>query len=678
MDNSKAKTAMAGTKSAAAPRRYLVESLGPDLAGRLVLDEYGEAASCVENAATMLDYPSFGCFLCFDEVTGIVIKVGPLPWDFVTDGRDMMGTDVWMAAHWMYGLGVRVDEEHVKAAFDVVARRHPVRAVRYAGRHKRLVRLPYYTSRSAPTGDDNVHEFLRRKRDAQADPSRAAVYGRSKAIIRFAKSELPRVVDESEAALIASGIDLFQRGDVIVRPSREIVPAADKRKTHSWRLIEATPPHVREQMMRAADYVRFDLDSKKYVPYECPESVVKMYCARTGFFKLPLIAGVITAPTLRPDGSLLDRPGYDAETALLLVTSGQAFPPAPAEPSYEEAKCALAFLDGLLDEVPFVTTVDRSVMLAALLTAPVRRSLPVAPLFVFTSPVRGSGKSYLVDLLSLLMTGEIAAVVAQDEKKDEETAKRFDAALLAGDGLISIDNCRRELKGGWLETAASQPLLKIRSFGHLDNVTVANSAMLCATGNQMEIGGDMDRRCLFCWIDHGLERPEERVYSHRPDQMIRDNRGAYVVAALTVLRGFICAGRPAKLVPYEGYGAWNDLVRGALVWLGRPDPVKSKAASSGADVARNRASAVFKTWSAALHSESVSVRQLVKAAADHEELRDALMEVAGKDGRINEWKLAWWLRKNRDRIIAGLKLVQDPEEYDLPRWLIMAAPAMEH
>ena len=53
-------------------------------------------------------------------------------------------------------------------------------------------------------------------------------------IIRVAAGEHPRVVDESEAALIAAGLPLYPRGNAIVRPIVEVVPAAGEGATIIW------------------------------------------------------------------------------------------------------------------------------------------------------------------------------------------------------------------------------------------------------------------------------------------------------------------------------------------------------------------------------------------------------------------------------------------------------------
>ena len=46
-----------------------------------------------------------------------------------------------------------------------------------------------------------------------------------------------------------------------------------------------------------------------------------------------------------------------------------------------------------------------------------------------------------------------------------------------------------------------------------------------------------------------------------------------MAAALTILRGFVAAGRPdQKLDAWGSFVAWSDLVRQAIVWAGATDP----------------------------------------------------------------------------------------------------------
>ena len=77
--------------------------------------------------------------------------------------------------------------------------------------------------------------------------------------------------------------------------------------------------------------------------------------------------GVISTPTLRPDGSLITEPGFDGATGLILFR-----PPSmaaiPDEPSLDDAMQALVVLEDLLFEFPFANEYSKSVALSALIT----------------------------------------------------------------------------------------------------------------------------------------------------------------------------------------------------------------------------------------------------------------------------------------------------------------------
>src|SRR5207245_182808 len=99
------------------------------------------------------------------------------------------------------------------------------------------------------------------------------------------------------------------------------------------------------------------------------------------------------------------------------------------------------------------------------------------PLFGFTAPTPGSGKSLLVDMVAMLATGRPMPVIGQG-RSEEELEKRLGAALLAGDVAISIDNCNHELQSSFLCQALTQQHLNIRLLGLSRHVkTPVNAAI---------------------------------------------------------------------------------------------------------------------------------------------------------------------------------------------------------
>ena len=225
-------------------------------------------------------------------------------------------------------------------------------------------------------------------------------------LITVEAGKLHRIASKGEAALIQANVDFYSRGGQVVRPIIDEVDASKGRKTKSARLGAVGEDTMRDYLSRFARWERFDKRSKE--PHRCdpPRDISGIILSRDGEWKFRPLAGVITAPTMRPDGSIFATPGYDPVTRLVLLDP----PPMPVlitNPTMEDALEALALFEELLTEFPFVDEASKAVALSALITPVVRGAMGVAPLHAFRAPAAGSGKSYLVDIASAIETGRL-------------------------------------------------------------------------------------------------------------------------------------------------------------------------------------------------------------------------------------------------------------------------------
>lgn len=484
--------------------------------------------------------------------------------------------------------------------------------------------------------------------------------------IQITPGELPAAVDQAEAALFEQCPDIFQRAGAIVRPVRSLVEVADGEQAEGWRLSLVNKHHLAERLTAAANWEKFDKRAGDFVPIDCPPVIAETYLARDGSWRLRRLAAIIDAPTLRPDGSILAGEGYDVATGLLVVGDQSKFPAIPVEPSKDEALAALERLNVLVGGFPFVGDADRSVALSAILTACIRRSLPTAPMHCFSAPTAGSGKSTLVDVASIIATGRRAPVMSQG-RDEAEQEKRLGAALLAGDAVISIDNATQPIDGDLLCQTMTQPAVRLRVLGASELRTMPTSAFFCATGNALLIQGDMTRRALLCSLDPQCERPELRTFDSNPLQLATERRPQYLRDALIVLRAFHVAGRPAP----EGvnllgsFEAWSGWVRNALIWLGEADPVSTMEEARKGDPKLEAITSLMAQWDAVIGDRSVTVREIISIATEqdaayshartaflHEDLREALLTVAGQGGVINSRSLGKWIAAHKERIVS--------------------------
>ncbi len=496
----------------------------------------------------------------------------------------------------------------------------------------------------------------------------AVAEDRGKRVIKLRPDALHIIATEAEDALIDAEAPFYVRGSEVVRPTVDVMPAAHGRTTNVARLVPVEADSAIDYMSRSASWQKYDGRTKGWVLTDPPVKVARTILARDGEWRFRRLAGVITAPTMRPDGSILSQPGYDPATKLLLLNP-PPLPPIPAQPDRTDALRSLDILSELLTEFPFVDEASHSVALSALITPVVRGALQVAPLHATTAPVAGSGKSFIIDIASAIATGERAPALAAG-RDEEETEKRLVSALIGGQVIVSIDNVNGELGGDLLCQMIERPIVSVRPLGVSKLLKLESKATVYATGNNIHLVGDMVRRVVLCALDPNLERPELRRFDQNPYDMVVGNRGRYIAAALTICRAYVCAGCPGQSPALASFEDWSRVVRSALVWLNQADPIKTMEAARADDPVISNLTALMASWHDAVGEASQTTGKIIARSSEQNpfnertapDLYQALLTAAeGRIGEINALKLGRFLARYKGRIVAGLKLT---DSYD--------------
>jgi putative DNA primase/helicase len=484
---------------------------------------------------------------------------------------------------------------------------------------------------------------------------------------RVQRRELPRIqvrpglgalaVDEAEAALVASNVPIFERGGRLVEPIVKERDAAGGRTalvTSFANLSEHKLAYLLNK--RVAIFEHMDNRKRKLVEID-PPSLVTATLISLKQWKLPTVAGIIAAPSLRPDGSILSKPGYDPATRLWCAAHLD-LPHIPEQPTKQQAEAALELLLELLSEFPFVTPVDRAVGLAGLMMPTLRAAFELAPMILVSAHEIANGKSYYVDVSSTIATGRAAPVITAC-KLVEEMEKRLGAVLLEAPPIVSLDNLSTDIEGDLLAQISTQKIIKIRILGRSEMPECDFRGTLFVTGNNISPVGDMVRRLLTSNFDAKVERPELRTFRSDPIASVLADRGKYVAAILTIARGYLAAGasRPRDLPPLASYGQWERFVRLPLIWLGQADPVSCMEQARNQDPQRAVASGILRHWRDHFGTGiPVKASELVTAAVGSSELRELLMEVAGFKDQIDPLRLGHWLKSISGRIFGGLRI----------------------
>ena len=148
-------------------------------------------------------------------------------------------------------------------------------------------------------------------------------------------------------------------------------------------------------------------------------------------------------------------------------------------------------------------------------------------------------------------------------------------------------------------------------------------------------------------------------YKGFPVDKVRQRRGVYVAAVLTIIQAWRRAGSPRadvdNIVTFGG--AWSDYCRHPLMWLGHPDPATALLEQVRHAPDGDALGGLLTEWHAVFGSAPTTVRKAVEAALyRHTNLLDAMREFPVEErGGINRSKLGWLLKKNANRIVGGLE-----------------------
>lgn len=304
-------------------------------------------------------------------------------------------------------------------------------------------------------------------------------------------------------------------------------------------------------------------------PAQPPERAVKSL-RRLPSFPFPALEGIVTAPVVKDTGEILDTPGYDADTRLIYQpTEGLTVPKVPEKPTQVDIDHAKQQIQDLIGEFPFQTAADYTNAVALLLTPIMRRIIQGSvPLALVNANKRGTGKGLLVEVISLVTTGK--QELGSDPGSEEEWRKTITTMLDAGQTFITFDEMTK-LSSKHLAAALTAPSWSARRTGTGTQLNLPIKVTWAATGNNVQLGGDMDRRVYLIQMKAKTARPWEKAGFKHPNlvQYAEENRGRILWALLTLVRAWYAAGCPkAKVRTMGRFEDWSEKVGGVLAYAG--------------------------------------------------------------------------------------------------------------
>jgi hypothetical protein len=308
-------------------------------------------------------------------------------------------------------------------------------------------------------------------------------------------------------------------------------------------------------------------------------------------------------PTLRSDGTILDKPGYDKVTGLLYDPGDVKFPAIESKPREEQGRDAIKILDDLLIDFPFDPknvdekgrNISKAVAVSMLLTSVVRRTLDIAPAYGIDADDQEAGKTTLAKVVGAINTGRDIAVQAFSPS-EEERDKLLSALLLTAAPVMLFDNIDDTIEGRTMEAVITSSMFDSRPFGKNDTVrTAPTNTLTIFTGNKITVGGTLASRVLVCRLVP--DKPfKYRTFVHRDIvKYVIKLRPALVAAILTALRCYLVHGN--KVVKdTDRFPQWSDLIRSAVVWYGYADPQRGGDKLRENDPTKEAQREVLRVW----------------------------------------------------------------------------------
>lgn len=310
------------------------------------------------------------------------------------------------------------------------------------------------------------------------------------------------------------------------------------------------------------------------------------------------VTGITHTPTMRPDGTVLDQPGYDHATGLLYLPNDN-YPRVPANPTPQQVTKARELLLEMIDGFDFVTDYDRANYLALLLSAVLRTMIGGdRKLGAITAHQPGSGKSLLAWILGELFG---SAVRSEFPEGEAEVGKVLFSLLLTTTApFLVFDNVDKSgtVKSGTLAGFLTQREISDRVLGASETKQGVNDRMVILTGNNMEIGGDIARRSLLVRIDPKVPNPEERTDFAIEDlnAWVTEKRGMLVTALLILVRAWVLAGRPVEKTTSDSFAPMMQAVNGILSVGGFKDEDGHTSVAGHKEIAAQTKGDEFEDW----------------------------------------------------------------------------------
>lgn len=414
--------------------------------------------------------------------------------------------------------------------------------------------------------------------------------------------------------------DTYVRGGMLVQVvevSGHTV--ADQPHTLTRSIHPVSPDSLRRLLAQHTDTYRTKTKGEQTVSVPASPAVAtcKAVLTETRWPKVPGLVNIVGAPVLRPDGSILQEPGYDPDTCLYHAPQMDV-PHVPDVPDVVDVENARRFvLNLVLGDFPWASAADLANYMALLISPILRPYIGgVMPLGAISAADRGSGKTLLSDIIGSLYGATVRPWVSDDD----ELRKAVTSTLMTSNAVVVFDNVSEydAVDAPSLAKLLTSPVWDDRVLGRSEEARLVNDRLWLVTGNNIRFGGDIAQRTVLVHLDPNCPRPDLRTGFLIPDldEWLESprNRAKLLHCLLVLVRAWIVAGAQRDNVSMRSFRRWACAMGGFLTYHDLPGFMSNRDELEAQDEEASSWSGFLTTWFSKFGSSPKTASELLASA----------------------------------------------------------------
>jgi hypothetical protein len=268
----------------------------------------------------------------------------------------------------------------------------------------------------------------------------------------------------------------------------------------------------------------------------------------TGNYSFPEIKGIIRHPLIKKNGDIIFNSGFDNDTGIYIdYKHSYSFDYINLKDNFtkNEIENAIKTINYILSDFPFKNISDKANLFSFVFTCLCRNIIEgLIPLFLIKSPTPGTGKTLLVTIILLILTGKIPAITPLPDN-EAEIRKLIFSFLLEGADYIFFDNIKGKFSSETINSTITSGRFRSRILQRSKTADLIVKSPIIVTANNPDIDRELGRRIVPIELSIDLENPASRNNFKIDDLIdyVKKNRDILLESFIILIKSYFLNGQ---------------------------------------------------------------------------------------------------------------------------------------